>query len=88
MIEGMFSNKAAFHRTAKYNITSKKDLWNDKVYSPKEVPIFTYIEGLLFLYFAYAIYDDLMLKSIGFLPFHIMLTAGFGYVFYASFKKS
>ena len=88
MIEGMFSNSAKFHRTAKYNITSRKDSWNDKVYSPKEVPFFTYVEGLLSVYFAWAIYDDISTGAIGFLPFHFMLTFGFAYVFYMSFRKS
>lgn len=88
MIEGMFSNTAKFHRTAKYNITSKNDRWNDKVYSPKEVPLFTYVEGVLAVYFFWAIYDDIVMGAIGFLPFHIMLALGFSYVFLTSFKRS
>lgn len=88
MVDGFVSNKAFFHRTSKYNITSKNDSWKDKVYSPKEVPLVTYFEGLTALYFLFGIYIDFKVMSFGFLPFHLILFLGYMYVFISSFKKS
>ena len=88
MLEGFFSDDAYFHRTSKYNITNKSDSWKDKVYSPKEVPLLTYLEGLLCLYFMYGIFVDFKYMTFGFLPFHVILTIGFGYVFISSFKRA
>ena len=87
MVDGFFSNKAFFHRTSKYNITSKNDSWSDKVYSPREVPILTFIEGGLALFYAWCIYFDITNSVYGFFPFHITLTFGFGFVFFKSFSK-
>ncbi len=88
MLEGFFSDDAYFHRTSKYNITNKSDSWKDKVYSPKEIPLLTYLEGILCLYFMYGIFVDFKYMTFGFLPFHLILTIGFGYVFISSFKRA
>lgn len=88
MIDGFISSKVFFHRTSKYNIVDKTDSWKDKVYSPKEVPLVTYIEGLFALYFIWGIYIDIKYMTFGFLPFHLVLSIGFIYVFISSFKKS
>lgn len=86
--DGLVSRKSFFHRTSKYNITNRSDSWKDKVYSPKEVPRMTYIEGILALYFLGGTIIDFKLFSFGFLPFHIFLFLGYSYVFYTSFKKA
>ncbi len=88
MVEGFFSDNAYFHRTSKYNITKKSDSWKDKVYSPKEIPLLTYFEGLFCLYFMYGLYVDIKYMTFGFLPFHLILTIGFGYVFISSFRRA
>lgn len=88
MVDGFLSSKVFFHRTSKYNIIDKSDSWKDKVYSPKEVPIVTYFEGLFALYFMWGIFIDFKHMTFGFLPFHLVLTIGFMYVFISSFKKS
>jgi cellulose synthase/poly-beta-1,6-N-acetylglucosamine synthase-like glycosyltransferase len=88
MIEGFISKKVFFHRTSKYNITSNDDKWKDKVYRPSEVPIITYVEGLLALYFMAAIYVDFAFGGLYFLPFHLLLVSGFLYVFILSFRKA
>tara|TARA_R110002096_G_scaffold329006_1_gene523006 strand:- start:47414 stop:48895 length:1482 start_codon:yes stop_codon:yes gene_type:complete len=87
MVDGFTSNKSFFHRTSKYNIVTKNDSWRNKVYSPKDVPLVTYFEGLLSLFFMYGIYVDFANNSYGFLPFHVVLTIGYAYVFFTSFKK-
>lgn len=88
MLEGFLSDNAFFHRTSKYNITERSDSWKDKVYSPKEVPFLTYLEGILCLYFLAGLIVDIKYMTFGFLPFHTILTLGFGYVFIASFRKA
>lgn len=88
MIEGFISKKVFFHRTSKYNITSNDDKWKDKVYRPSEVPLITYVEGLLALYFMAAIYVDFKFGGLFFLPFHLLLVSGFLYVFILSFRKA
>lgn len=87
MIDGFVSDKATFHRTSKYNIVERKDTWKDKVYSPREVPFTTYIEGFIGIYSGIGIYIDITQKVYGFLPFHIVLFIAFTYVFISSFKK-
>ena len=88
MLDGFFRNKIFFHRTSKYNITSKSDSWSDKVYSPREVPLLTFLEGALSLFYAWCIYFDISNSVYGFFPFHVTLTIGFGFVFIKSFQKS
>jgi hypothetical protein len=41
-------------------------------------------EGLMMLYFIYGIVIGIRLHDYGLLPFHIMLAAGYGLVFYFS----
>lgn len=87
MVDGFFSDKATFHRTSKYNIIERKDTWKDKIYSPREVPLSTYLEGFLALYAMVGLYVDVTFGMYGFFPFHIVLFIGFTYVFLSSFKK-
>lgn len=87
MVDGFVSDKAFFHRTSKYNITNRNDSWKDKIYSPKEIPVVTWFEGLFAIYFAWGIYLDFAFYSFGFLPFHTILTIGFTYVFLLSIRR-
>ncbi len=87
VIDGLFSDSATFHRTSKYNIQERNDTWRDKIYSPKEVPFTTYIEGFIAIYAGFGIYIDISSNMYGFLPFHIVLVIAFSYVFISSFKK-
>lgn len=88
MFDGFFgSKKIFFHRTSKYNISGDKGSWKDKVYTPREIPLMTYIEGILVIYFAWGLYIDITNLSFGFLPFHTILTLGYGSMFFGSLKK-
>ncbi len=88
MLEGFLSDNTFFHRTSKYNITKSSDSWKDKMYSPKKIPLLTYLEGVLCLYFVFGLFVDIKYMTFGFFPFHTILTIGFGYVFFASFRKA
>ena len=88
IIDGFFTKNVQFHRTSKYNIVGKTGSLKDKIYAPKEVPVITYIEGLFALYFVIGIYIDITSLSLGFLPFHTLLTLGYGYMFFKLIQKS
>lgn len=88
LIDGFLNRKSFFHRTSKYNIVNKTDSWRAKVYTPKDIPLLTWFEGALALYFLMGIGMDLAFGMPGFLPFHILLFAGYGSVFTLSFLRS
>lgn len=87
LVDGFLNRKSFFHRTSKYNITDKTDTWRSKVYSPKEVPVLTWFEGLLALYFLGGIFINFYVGTFGFLPFHILLFLSYTTVFSLSFAK-
>ncbi|MEO1022917.1 MAG: glycosyltransferase family 2 protein [Bacteroidota bacterium] len=87
-LDGIRGGDAVFHRTAKYNISTKGDSWHNKLYSPREIPIVTYAEGSLVVLFLFALWVDFSFKSYGFVPSHIVFTAGFGFVFLNSIVRS
>ncbi|MCP5107670.1 MAG: glycosyltransferase [bacterium] len=92
VLEGVLGFKSPFIRTPKFNLSAsssaKNKGWKTNKYLDKKISLLTVMEGFLSLYFfvgaAFAIYA----KEFGLLPFHLMLTAGFGLVFYYSLKHS
>ncbi|WP_311136510.1 hypothetical protein [Hymenobacter cellulosilyticus] len=46
------------------------------------------LEGLLALYFLFGLGLGLYLRSYGLLPFHSLLTVGFGLIFYYSLRHN
>ncbi|MEX0679791.1 MAG: glycosyltransferase [Balneolales bacterium] len=88
LMDGFFNRKSFFHRTSKYNIVEKTDSWRQKMYSPREIPLLTWFEGLAALYFLFAVFLNFYLGTYGFLPFHILLFGSYGSVFALSFAKS
>lgn len=94
VLEGYLGRKTPFVRTPKFNITSskKKEKWSNNKYLRSNLSIITVLEALLTIYFLGGIVTAFLLKDFGLLPFHIMLTIGFGYVcyysvFHSSFSK-
>ncbi len=101
VFEGYTGRKTPFIRTPKFNITKKGDIWKDNIYLTRINPhtsrvlgigvginLLTIFEGLFSLYFAAGIIISFILKDYGLLPFHIMLSIGFGSVFYYSIDHS
>lgn len=93
VIEGHFGKKSEFIRTPKFNIKSLKDSWKNNRYIRKKLPVNIIIEGFLVLYFAFGMYSAFIVGDqggdFGLFPFHLMLFAGFGYVFFKSiFSKA
>ncbi|GEO06619.1 glucosyltransferase [Adhaeribacter aerolatus] len=88
VVEGFLGKKTPFIRTPKFNIRSAQDRWQHSLYAVKNVSVLSFLEGLLCLYFLFGVYLDFRLQSYGTLPFHVMLSLGFGLVFYYSIKHS
>ncbi|MBA3648533.1 MAG: glycosyltransferase [Chitinophagales bacterium] len=88
VIEGFMGKKTAFNRTPKFNTLASKDSWKSNQYLENSITWMTILEGLLALYFTAGIAIGVYLKDYGLLPFHILLTFGFGIVFYYSLAHS
>lgn len=87
LFDGFFSKKSFFHRTSKYNAEEGDQSWKNKIYSPSEIPLTSWLEGVLAIYFLIALFIDFKVFSIAFIPFHTLLTLGFGVLFIQSVRK-
>jgi len=86
VLEGLFGKKSDFIRTPKFNVESLKDKWKQNTYISQKISKFVFIEGLLMLYFLFAIYSGIRLDDYGLMPFHLMLFIGYGFVFVKSIQ--
>ncbi len=88
VIEGHIGKRSEFVRTPKFNISSIKDTWKGNKYLRKKISMNVIFEGLLMLYFGFGLYSAFVVGDqggdFGLFPFHLMLFAGFGYVFFKS----
>ena len=88
VLEGYAGRKTPFIRTPKFNILVATDSWKKNKYLPGRMNWLTIGEGLLTLYFAFGIYTAFRIADYGLVPFHVMLTFGFGTVFFYSVVQS
>lgn len=88
VFEGYIGRKSPFIRTPKFNLTSTKDKWKGNKYLASSISVITLLEGLLCLYFLAGVFLSFQYQSYGMLPLFIMLTFGFGYVFFYSIFHS
>lgn len=88
VLEGHLGKKSEFVRTPKFNISKYKDNWKNNKYMKRTVSVHVIFEGLLMLYFGFGMYSAFIVGNqggdFGLFPFHLMLFAGFGYVFFKS----
>lgn len=82
VIEGYMGRKTPFIRTPKFNIKNPGDQWKKNKYFIKNLSFLTWIEGLLMIYFIFGSGMGIYYHDWGLLPFHIMLSIGFGTVFF------
>mgnify|MGYP000262363119 FL=1 len=80
VFEGYAGRKSPFVRTPKFNVVKKEEGWKNNKYISKQINPLTYIELLLALYFAFAIWAGFYLGDSGLMPFHVMLMFGFGVI--------
>ncbi|NQX93032.1 MAG: glycosyltransferase [Flavobacteriales bacterium] len=88
VIEGYMGKKTPFIRTPKFAISNEKGTWSDKKYRALKASPLTVIEGLFAIYFASGLIMAFVLGDFALFPFHLMLTLGYGYVFYYSLKHT
>ncbi len=92
VLEGHRGKKSPFVRTPKFNINKLSDSWKDNKYLAKNISKNVIIEGFLLLYFLFGLASSYLVTVIGgaekmdfgLVPFHLMLVAGFGFVFFKS----
>jgi cellulose synthase/poly-beta-1,6-N-acetylglucosamine synthase-like glycosyltransferase len=87
VIEGLLGIKTPFVRTPKFDIRKQEDTWKGNVYLNPSINIVTILEGVLSIYFLFAIGVGIYLNDFVLIVFHAMLTVGFGTVFYFSLKS-
>jgi cellulose synthase/poly-beta-1,6-N-acetylglucosamine synthase-like glycosyltransferase len=85
VIEGHMGKRSEFVRTPKFNINSITDSWKGNKYLTTKLSPNMILEFGLMLYFLFGMYSAIPLNDYGLFPFHIMLFAGFGFVFFNSF---
>lgn len=83
VLEGYLGIKSSFVRTPKFNVNKKSEFKGNK-YDKKRLSILNIGEGLLFLLFGYTTINRAIYGDIGMVPFHLMLTIGYGLVFFYS----
>ena len=88
VLEGYFGKKTPFVRTPKFNIINNKDVWESNKYITSQINVLTVTEGILSLYFLFAVTVAFQIGDYALLPFHLMLTFGFATVCYYSVFQS
>lgn len=84
IMEGLLGIKTPFVRTPKFNLMDKSSTWKTNAYVSQNITPLTVLEGLLMLYFLFGVVQAFLMKDYRLLPFHLMLSFGFGGVFYYS----
>jgi cellulose synthase/poly-beta-1,6-N-acetylglucosamine synthase-like glycosyltransferase len=88
VMEGYLGIKTPFIRTPKFNIRQNQDSWENSSYAIQKLPLSTWLEGVLCFYFLGGIFLGFFLQDYVMVPFHIMLSLGFGLVCFYSVKHS
>ncbi|MES2556368.1 MAG: glycosyltransferase [Bacteroidota bacterium] len=86
VLEGYMGIKSSFVRTPKFNVAVKSEFKGNK-YDKKSISLITIAEGLLMLLFGYTAVNRSIYGDFGMVPFHLMLTMGYGLVFFSTLKE-
>ncbi|EAR00494.1 cellulose synthase family protein [Maribacter sp. HTCC2170] len=84
VLEGHMGKRSEFVRTPKFNLNNITDSWKGNKYLSKKLSRNMILEFALMGYFLFGMYSAVPLNDFGLFPFHFMLFAGFGFVFYKS----
>jgi len=85
VLSAYLGRKSPFVRTAKYNISNKKEKWQKKQYA-HGLDVVVLGEALIIISLIYVIFNSLYKEFWGFLPLHLIALFGYGFVFYYSIK--
>ena len=86
VIQGYLGKKSAFVRTPKFAIRNISDRLNKRKYLSGKLSWTTIVEGLLSLYFLFAIALGIYIDDWSLILFHLLLAFGYGAIFYFSVK--
>jgi cellulose synthase/poly-beta-1,6-N-acetylglucosamine synthase-like glycosyltransferase len=86
VLEGYMGIKSSFVRTPKFNVAAKSEFKGNK-YDKKSISLITIGEGLLMLLFGFTTINRTIYGDLGMVPFHLMLTLGYGLVFFSTLKE-
>lgn len=81
VIEGYLGIKSSFVRTPKFNVLKKGESTKN-IYDKKSLSIINIGELILFLTFSITAVNRMIYGDFGMVPFHLMLAAGYGMVFF------
>lgn len=87
VIEGLIGKKTPFVRTPKFNLGQQGRNWKKNSYLSVKMPFVTVLEGGLSLVFLAVVIASLDQGMLMMVPFHLMLTVGYGIVFYSSYRS-
>ncbi len=87
VIQGYLGKQSPFIRTPKFDVLKKTDSVLGKPYFKSGIGKVTWWEGLFFIYFLLGFIAGIIYNEPTFLLMHILLTTGYGLVFYFSIKN-
>jgi hypothetical protein len=86
VLQGYRGKRSEFVRTPKFNIKDLSDSFKKSTYRTNRINWTTVIEGLLCVYFLFAIFLGYRIGDKSFVLFHILLAIGYGSIFYYTIK--
>ncbi|MCP9237491.1 cellulose synthase family protein [Lewinella sp. JB7] len=86
VLQGYRGKKSPFVRTPKFNISTVRDKLSTKKYLSGKLNLITVGEGLLSVYFLFAVWGAFYLQNTTFVVFHALLALGYGTIFFFSVK--
>jgi cellulose synthase/poly-beta-1,6-N-acetylglucosamine synthase-like glycosyltransferase len=87
VIEGYLGIKSSFVRTPKFNVAKKAEFKGNK-YDKKSLNIINIAEGILMVVFGFTAINRAIYGDLGMVPFHLMLTVGYGIIFFSTLKEN
>ncbi|MCB0704111.1 MAG: glycosyltransferase family 2 protein [Saprospiraceae bacterium] len=82
VVQGYLGRKSPFVRTPKFNIQGLTDTFQKTKYRGAKISWVNICEGLLALYFGWAVIVAIQSQNLHFVLFHLLLGLGFGSIFY------
>ncbi|MES2798946.1 MAG: glycosyltransferase [Bacteroidota bacterium] len=86
VIEGYLGIKSSFVRTPKFNVNVKSEFKGNK-YDKKSLSIINIGEFVLFIVFGFTAVNRAIYGDLGMVPFHLMLSIGYGMVFFFTIQE-
>lgn len=86
VLQGYWGKKSPFVRTPKFDIQNISDSFKNRNYLIKKISWTTIAEGFLALYFLGGVYAGLACANYTFLVFHMLLSVGYGTIFYYTIR--